>query len=94
MRSFSSLPEIGRAQRFQALDPLDQETVRNSWPRPGMSADALLFVWGEPYATAGDANLSAHWYYLGSSLALAEHGNQYRNFGNRVDAYLVDRSLA
>jgi hypothetical protein len=59
-----------------------------------MSADALLFVWGEPYATAGDANLSAPWYYLGSSLALAEQGNQYRNFGNRVDAYLVDRSLA
>jgi hypothetical protein len=59
-----------------------------------MSAGALLFVWGEPSATAGDATLSAHWYDLGSSLALAEHGHQYRNVGNRVDASLVERSLA
>jgi hypothetical protein len=84
------LREIGLAQRFQALDALDQEAIRHGWPRPGMSADALRFLWGEPYYTAGDASLSAHWYYLGSSLALAEHGNQYQNFGNRVDVYLVD----
>jgi hypothetical protein len=84
------LREIGLAQRFQALDALDQEAIRHGWPRPGMSADALRFLWGEPYYTAGDASLSAHWHYLGSSLALAEHGNQYQNFGNRVDVYLVD----
>lgn len=84
------LREIGLAQRFQALDPLDQEAIRYGWPRPGMSAEALLFLWGEPYYTAGDAHLSAYWYYLGSSLGLAEYGNQYRNFGNRVDVYLAD----
>jgi hypothetical protein len=33
MRRVSSLPEIGRTQRFQAVDPLDQVTVRHSWPR-------------------------------------------------------------
>ncbi|MBM3224427.1 MAG: hypothetical protein FJZ47_11580 [Candidatus Tectomicrobia bacterium] len=59
-------------------------------PRPGMSAEALRFLWGEPYATAGDANRSAHWFYLGSSLALAEYGNQYTHTSNRVDVYLVD----
>ena len=55
-----------------------------------MSAAALLFLWGEPYYTAGDAQRYAHWYYLGSSLGLAENGNEYNNFGNRVDVYLVD----
>jgi hypothetical protein len=55
-----------------------------------MSADALLFLWGEPCYTAGDARQAAHWYDLGSSLELAAHGNQYRNVGNRVDVYLVD----
>lgn len=84
------LREIGLTQRFQALDPLDQEAIRAGWPRPGMSADALRFLWGEPYYTAGDAKRYAHWYYLGSSLELAERGNQYRHFGNQVDVYLVD----
>ena len=46
-------------------------------------------LWGEPYYTAGDARRSAHWYYLGSSLALGASGNQHNNFGSRVDVYLV-----
>jgi hypothetical protein len=83
------LREIGLVQRFEALDALDQEAIRAGGPRPGMSAEALLFLWGEPYFTAGPASLSAHWYYLGSSLALAERGNQYHSFGNQVDVYLV-----
>ena len=61
------LRELGVVQRFQALDPLDQEAVQHGWPRVGMSAEALLFVWGEPYATNGDARRYAHWHYLGSS---------------------------
>jgi hypothetical protein len=84
------LAEIGLAQRFQALDAFDQEAIRSGWPRPGMSADALVFVWGEPYYTSGDARRSAHWYYLGSSMDLGARGNQYRKGGNRVNVYLVD----
>ena len=84
------LAEIGLTQRFQALDALDQATIRSGWPRPGMSAAALVFVWGEPYATAGDARRSAHWYYLGSSMDLGARGNQYLKGGNRVDVYLVE----
>src|SRR5499433_2059050 len=83
------LSEIGLAQRFQALDPSDRETVKGGIPRVGMSAEALLFLWGEPYYTSGDAHRYAHWYYLGSSLGLAGYGNQYYNYGNRVDVYLV-----
>ena len=41
--------EIGLAQRFAALDPLDREAVQSGFPRVGMSAEALRFVWGEPY---------------------------------------------
>jgi len=84
------LREIGMAQRFQALDPLDREAVMSGVPRQGMSAEALLFLWGEPYSTTGDARRYAHWFYLGSSFDLADHGNQYMNFGNRVDVYFVD----
>jgi hypothetical protein len=84
------LNRIGLAQRFQALDPLDQEVVRSGLPRPGMSAEALRFVWGEPYYTAGSARHYAHWYYLGSSIMLATSGNQYARSGNLVDVYLVD----
>ena len=84
------LAEIGLTQRFQALDALDQATIRSGWPRPGMSAAALVFVWGEPYATAGDARRSAHWYYLGSSMDLGARGNQYLKEGNYVDVYLVE----
>ena len=84
------LAEIGLTQRFQALEALDQATIRSGWPRPGMSAAALVFVWGEPYATAGDARRSAHWYSLGSSMDLGARGNQYLKEGNYVDVYLVE----
>ena len=84
------LRTLGVVQRFQALDPLDQEAVRSGWPRVGMSAEALLFVWGEPYYTAGDARQSAHWHYLGSSFGRSPSGNRPWGFGNRVDVYLVE----
>ena len=83
------LRELGVVQRFQALDPLDQETVRSGLPRVGMSAEALLFIWGEPYYTVGDARQSAHWHYLGSSFGRSPYGNHPWRFGNRVDVYLV-----
>jgi len=87
------LRQIGLAQRFEALDPLDREAVQSGFPRVGMSAAALRFVWGDPYYTEGDARRSAHWHYLGSSLALGASGNQYNNFGSRVDVYLTDGKI-
>ena len=83
------LSEIGLAQRFQALDAFDQEAIRSGVPRVGMSADALLFLWGEPYNTAGDARRYAHWYYLGSSVIRSSSGYHPWDFNNRVDVYLV-----
>ena len=83
------LREIGLVQRFQALDPLDHDAVLGGVPRQGMSAEALRFLWGEPYSTAGDAQRYAHWFYRGSSFALADYDNQYTSAGNRVDVYLV-----
>jgi hypothetical protein len=84
------LGALGLPQRFQALDPLDQAAVRSGWPRVGMSAEALLFVWGEPYYTDGDARRSAHWHYLGSSFGRGHAHTSLGGFGNRVDVYLAD----
>jgi hypothetical protein len=83
-------PSTRQYDNNKAGKALDQEAIRAGWPRPGMSADALFFLWGEPYSTAGDARWSAHWYDLGSSLDLAMRGKQYRNFGNRIAVYLMD----
>ena len=83
------LSEIGLAQRFQALDPLDRDAVQGGWPRVGMSAEALRFVWGDPYYTDGDARRSAHWHYLGSSFGRGHSSYPSGGFGNRVDVYLV-----
>ena len=82
------LHALGLVQRFQALDPQDREAILGGYPRLGMSAAALRFVWGEPYYTEGRANYYEHWYYLGASLALAVAGNDYRTFGNRVVVHL------
>jgi hypothetical protein len=84
------LRQLGLVQRFEALDPLDRDAVRSGFPRVGMSAEALLFVWGKPYYTDGDARRSAHWHYLGSSLSLGASGNRYGRLSNRVDVYLVN----
>src|SRR5215471_16324878 len=68
------LQQLGLVQRFQALDPLDQAAIRSGAPRVGMSAEALRFLWGEPYTTAGDARRYARWHYLGSSLNRSSSG--------------------
>src|SRR5467141_2738646 len=38
------LRESGLALHFQALDPVDRDTVLSGMPRVGMSAEALRFV--------------------------------------------------
>jgi hypothetical protein len=79
--------ELGLAQRFQTLATQDREAVLAGYPIKGMSTEAMRFLWGEPYAQRGRTNYYEHWYYLGSSIALATSGNQHYNFGNWVDAY-------
>lgn len=82
------LRDLGLVQRFQALDALDREAILAGYPSRGMSAEALRFLWGPPYYTEGRAHYYEHWYYLGSSLALAASGNDYHTFGNRVVVHL------
>lgn len=84
------LDEIGTTQRFHALAAQDRESVLAGYIRKGMSAEALHFLWGEPYYTAGLPGQYEHWFYLGSSMALAETGNQYNNLGSQVQVLLVD----
>jgi hypothetical protein len=87
------LRQLGFVQRFEALDPLDQQAVRSGWPRVGMRAEALLFVWGEPYDRDGEARRSAHWHYLGSSFGRGHSHASLGGFGHRVDVYLADGKL-
>ena len=88
------LQELGLVQRFQALAPLDQEAIQSGLPRVGMSAEALRFLWGEPYTTAGDARRYARWHYLGSSLNRSPSGYHPWDAGNRVEVYLVAGQVA
>jgi hypothetical protein len=82
------LSQIGLAQRFQRLDPVDRETVQSGAPRVGMSAEALLFVWGDPADTAGDARYYARWHYFGSSLWRSTNYHPWET-SNRVEVYLA-----
>ena len=84
------LKEVGITQRFQRLEPQDREAVLAGFPREGMSAEAMRFLWGEPYYTEGWTGRWEHWFYLGSSLSLADYGNDYSSGGTMVDVYLVD----
>ena len=82
------LNAIGLAQRWQRLDPLDREAVQSGAPRVGMSAEALLFVWGDPADTAGDARYYARWHYFGSSLGRSTHYHPWET-STRVEVYLA-----
>jgi hypothetical protein len=84
------LEQIGLAQRFQALDPLDRESVLKGYIRKGMSADALRFLWGYPYYTRGHTGHYEYWHYLGSAFNLADRGNSYTEAGTVVIVYLID----
>lgn len=83
------LEQIGVAQRFRGLDPVDRESVLNGYIRRGMSADALRFLWGHPYYTRGHTGHYEYWQYLGSAFNLADRGNSYTE-GTVVIVYLVD----
>ena len=86
------LNEIGLAQRFQQLDPVDREIVRSGAPRVGMSAEALLFIWGDPEDTAGDARRYSRWHYMGSSLGRSANYHPWEN-SNRVEVYLANNKV-
>jgi hypothetical protein len=71
----SYLEKIGVVQRFQALAPQDREAVLAGYIRTGMRADALRFLWGEPHYTSGYPGRYEYWFYLGSTLTLADYGS-------------------
>jgi len=88
------LEHLGLAQRFQALSPWDREAVLSGFPRQGISADALRFLWGEPYYTRGSVRHAAHWHYLGSPFTLVASGNQHGQLGTMVDVYILEGRVA
>jgi hypothetical protein len=86
------LSQIGLAQRFQRLDPMDREAVQSGAPRVGMSAEALLFVWGEPAEMAGDARRYSRWHYMGSSLGRSPNYHPWEA-SQRVEVYLANNKV-
>jgi hypothetical protein len=84
------LDEIGVSERFQALTAQDQKSVLAGYIRKGMSAEALHFLWGDPYYTKGRPGYYEHWFYQGPSVALAETGNQRYNFGSQVQVIMIN----
>jgi hypothetical protein len=87
------LEAIGITSRFQALSPEDRAAVLDGFPRTGLSADALRFLWGEPYWTTGYPNHYEYWYYLGSVFTLVNDGNDYTSRATVVEVYLVDSKV-
>lgn len=77
------LQESGLLARFQALTPQDQDIVRSGQLQIGASAEALRFLWGDPYYKEGREE-AERWFYVGSSLSLAERGSDSRSIGTQV----------
>jgi hypothetical protein len=84
------LHQIGLAQRFQSLEPQDRESILAGYIRKGMSAEALRFLWGEPYYTRGHTGHYEYWHYFGPITELASRGSSYTNRGAPVIVYLID----
>ena len=84
------LRELGLIQRFAALSPLDRAAVRRRCPYPEMRADALLFLWGEPYYTVRQTGQDEIWYYRGVSRREDSVDTPARKPGIEVEVYLVE----
>jgi hypothetical protein len=84
------LRQIGLAQRFQGLEAQDRQAILAGYIRKGMSAEALRFLWGEPYYTRGHTGHYEYWHYFGPIFELANRGNSYTQAGAQVIVYLID----
>jgi hypothetical protein len=87
------LRDIGIQQRFEALDPQDRESVLNGFIRKGMSAEALLFLWGTPPYTSGAPGEWEYWFYRGYASDLYKEGDQYSDANSQVRVFLVDNQV-
>src|SRR6266853_927678 len=80
----ASLSAMGRAQRWQQLDPLDREAVQSGAPPSGDECRRAPVCGGDPAETVGDARHSTRWHSLGSSLGRSKSAHPW-DFGNRVE---------
>lgn len=89
----SYLREIGATQRFEALNPQDQEAILRGDIRKGMSPEALHFLWGHPRDRIGNPEAWAYWVYNGQIQDLLERGNRPNDGGTSVKVYFVDNQV-
>lgn len=74
--------QVGAAQKLNALSEHDLTAVLQGHPFEGMSKQALLLLWGQPYWREGPAR-DERWYYYGDAMSLAMAGN-YQGSGDTV----------
>ena len=84
--------QVGAAQRFEALSAADRATVLGGYPVVGMSRQALLLLWGEPYLQQGPAQYE-RWYYYGDEFSLAEPGYHARLQASLMEVALEDGTV-
>ncbi len=81
--------ELGVAQRLFALPEAERQAVLRGRPFVGMSKQALLLLWGEPYLREGPA-WDERWYYLGDYFSLMDVGYAGLRMDTVMEVALVD----
>ena len=74
--------QVGAYQKLNALSERDRTAVLQGYPFEGMSKQALLLLWGQPYWREGPSR-DERWYYYGDAMALAMAGH-YQGSGDTV----------
>ncbi len=97
LRTYRSLPtaaeraayarQVSAAQQLASLSEPDRTTVLYGYPAVGMSRQALLLLWGEPYRREGPAAYE-RWWYLGDSLSLADLATAYDDWSTVTEVAL------
>jgi hypothetical protein len=79
--------QIGASRVLEALSEESRAAVLHGQPFEGMSGQALLLLWGEPYRREGPA-FDERWWYLGDSFSLTEVGNSTHSMGTVMEVAL------
>jgi hypothetical protein len=85
--------QIGAAQVLEVLSAEDRAAVLSGHPFVGMSRQALLLLWGEPYLQQGPVQYE-RWYYYGDYFSLASPGYASQAGATVMEVVLEDGKLA
>jgi hypothetical protein len=81
--------QVGAAQQLEALSAEDRAAVLGGYTFVGMSRQALLLLWGEPFRRQGPPAYE-RWFYYGDPLVLATVGSSYQNISTITEVAIED----